>query len=222
MNEVNSIEITLPNQGFIKTWQLYLILSTLSIIILMAYQKFVMTQEVYYLIYGNQMEEYRIDDLIKFLEKLQVWSYFATPLFIWLRLAFVAFLIQLPFLLKGIELSFNEIFRITVFAFFVLLFADVFRFFYLFFLPKEMFTTDSLMITPLSITNFLNKSNYSTIAYEFLTKINVFEFFWSLVVCRGLYQTGKVKKIDSILVVISVWTGILIMQTMLNLSLSIL
>ena len=163
------------------------------------------------------MEEYRIDDLIRFIEKFQIWGYIATPLFIWLRLAFVAFLIQLPFMIKYIEIPFNEIFRITAFAFLVLLSADVVRFFYLFFLPKELITADALMMTPLAITNLLNKNNYSEITYLFLSKINVFEFFWTYIVYRELYRTGKINKIDSLLVVMSVWFGILVFIIALNL-----
>ncbi|MBZ0182877.1 MAG: hypothetical protein K8F60_10505 [Melioribacteraceae bacterium] len=217
MNETISVEPNYKNERLIETWQLYLLITVLSVIISLAYQKIIMTQEVYYSIYSSQMEEYRIDDLIRFIEKFQIWGYIATPLFIWLRLAFVAFLIQLPFMIKYIEIPFNEIFRITAFAFLVLLSADVVRFFYLFFLPKELITADALMMTPLAITNLLNKNNYSEITYLFLSKINVFEFFWTYIVYRELYRTGKINKIDSLLVVMSVWFGILVFIIALNL-----
>ncbi len=136
MNRAISNTSYYKTERLIETWQLYLLITVLSIIVSLAYQKIIMTQEVYYSIYGNQMEEYRIDDLIRFIEKFQIWGYIVTPLFIWLKLAFVAFLIQLPLMIKYIEIPFNEIFRITAFAFLALLSANVVRFFYLFFLPK--------------------------------------------------------------------------------------
>lgn len=168
------------------------------------------------------MEEYRIDDLLRVIEKFQIWGYIATPLFIWLRLAFVAFLIQLPFMIKYIEIPFNDIFRIVAFAYLVLLSADAVRFFYLFFLSKESITADALMMTPLSITNLLNRNNYSDIAYTFLSRINAFELIWGYVIYRGLYRTGKINKIDSLLVVISVWIGILVFIIAFNLFLKAL
>lgn len=222
MNDAVLLTSANKKERFIETWQLYLLITLLSLIISLAFQKFILTREVYYSLYGSQMEEYRIDDLIKFIEKFQNWGYLATPLFIWLRLAFVAFLIQLPFMIKYIEIPFNEIFRITGFAFLTTLSADVTKFFYLFFLPKESITTDTLIMTPLAITNFLNKKNYSDIAYIFLSKINVFEFIWGYVVYRGLCKTGKINKIDSLLVVLSVWVGILVLIVAFNIILKTL
>lgn len=211
MNKAISVTDNYKNERLIETWQLYLLITGLTLIISLAFQKIIMTQEVYYSLYGSQMEEYRIDDLIRFIKKFQIWGYIATPLFIWLRLAFVAFLIQLPFMIKYIEIPFNEIFRITAFAFLVMICADIVRFFYLFFLLKESITADALMMTPLAITNLLNKNNYSEIAYLFLDKINLFEFIWCYIVYRGLYRTGKINKIDSLLVVMSIWFGILVL-----------
>lgn len=222
MNEAISVTSNYKKVRFIETWQLYLLITVFSLIISFTFQKIIMTQGVYYSLYSNQMEEYRIDDLIRFIKKFEIWGYIATPLFIWLRLAFVAFLIQLPFMIKYIEIPFNEIFRITAFAFGALLTADVVRFFYLYFLPKEFITADALTMTPLSITNLLNKNNYSEVAYMFLSKINLFEFIWGYVIYRGLYHTAKISKTDSLLVVMSVWVGILVFIITLNLFLKTL
>jgi hypothetical protein len=222
MDDSISLTTKFDDARRIETWQLYLSISILSVIVAIALQKFIMTQEVYYSIYGSQMEEYRIDDFIKFTEKFQVWGYIATPLLVWLRIAFVAFLIQLPFMLKYIEIPFNEVFRIAAFAFMVMLSADIVRFFYLYFLPSESISTESLTITPLALSNLLNKTNYSDIAYTILSKINVFEFVWSYVVYRGLYRTDKINKLDSMPVVMCVWVGILVLVVAINLFLKTL
>lgn len=217
MDDIISVANNYKDTRHIETRQLYLSICIIAVIVSIAFQKFIMTQEVYYSLYGSQMEEYRIDDLIKFTEKFQVWGYIATPLLVWLRIAFVAFLIQLPFMLKYIEIPFNEVFRIAAFAFIVLLSADIVRFFYLYFLPPESITPESLTITPLALTNLLNKANYSDIAYSILSKINVFEFVWGYVVYRGLYKTGKIIKLDAMIVVLGVWIGILVLVVTINL-----
>lgn len=220
MDDIITVADNYKDTRHIETWQLYLSISILSILISIAFQKLIMTQDVYYFIYGNQMEEYRIDNLIKFTEKFQVWGCIATPLLVWLRIAFVAFLIQLPFMLKYIEIPFNEVFRIAAFAFMVMLSADIVRFFYLYFLPQESITPESLTVTPLALTNLLNRTNYSEMVYSILSKINVFEFVWGYVVYRGLYKTGKINKVDSILVVMGVWIGILVLVVAINLLLN--
>lgn len=222
MNDAVLLTSVNKKERFIETWQLYLLITLLSLIISFAFQKFILTREVYYTLYGSQMEEYRIDDLIKFIEKFKIWGYLATPLFVWLRLAFVAFLIQLPFMLRYIEIPFNEIFRITAFAFIALLAADAVRFIYLLFLPKEQYTAEALTMIPLSITNLLNRNNYNDTAYLFLSKINVFEFVWGYIIYRGLYKTGKINKIDSFLIVMSVWLGILLFMIAINLVIKML
>ena len=132
----NSIAIS-PNERkerLIETWQLYLIITVVTIIISFAFQKFIMTRDVYYTLYGKQMEDYRIDEYFNMAKRIQLWGYLVTPLFIWLRIAFVAFLVQLPLMIKYIEIPFKQIFRIAAFALLILISVNVFRFFYLYFL----------------------------------------------------------------------------------------
>jgi len=102
----NSIAIS-PNERkerLFETWQLYLLITVITILISFAFQKFIMTRDVYYTLYGKQMEDYRIDKYFNMTKRIQLWGYLATPLFIWLRIAFVAFLIQLPLMIKYIEM----------------------------------------------------------------------------------------------------------------------
>ncbi|MFA3782332.1 hypothetical protein ABRY23_04625 [Melioribacteraceae bacterium 4301-Me] len=222
MNDAVLLTSINKKERFIETWQLYILITLLTLLISIAFQKFILTREVYYNLYSSQIEEYRIDDLIKLIEKMQFWGYLATPLFIWLRLAFVSFLIQLPFLIRYIEIPFNEIFRITTFAFLALLAADAVRFFYLLFLPRDQYTAEVLTMIPLSITNLLNKNNYSDTAYLFLERINIFELIWGYIIYRGLYRTGKINKIDSLLVVMEVWAGIIVLTIAFNILLKTL
>ncbi len=206
----NTIAITKDEKDKIavKTWQMFLIITVISILISFAFQKLVITREVFYNLYGSQMEEYRIDDYISMMQKFQIWGYIATPLIVWLRIAFVAFLIQLPFMLKYIEIPFKDIFRIVTIAYFVLLASDFIRFFYLYFQPAGQITLNSLTFIPLALTNLLNKNNYSAVAYSFLSKINLFELGWCVVVYLGLVKTKKMENVDYVLIVFGVWVGI--------------
>jgi len=202
-------------ERLIETWQLYLLITISSIIVSFAFQKFIMTREVYYTLYGSQLEDYRIDDAINFMQKFQIWGYIATPFIVWLRLAFVAFLIQLPLILKFIEIPFREIFRITTLAYLIIFSADIVRFLYLYFLPSQSITAETLIFIPLSITNFLNKENYSELAFSVLSKINLFELLWGYIIYRGLYKTSKLEKIDAGLIVFGVWLGIIVLSVAL-------
>lgn len=215
----DALTITTTNENrkerLIETWQLYLIITISSVLLSFAFQKFIMTREVYYTLYGSQLEDYRIDETINFIQKFQIWGYVATPLIVWLRIAFVAFLIQLPLILKFDEIPFREIFRTASFAFLVIISLDMMRFFYLYFLPPQSITAETLTFIPLSITNLLNKENYSALAISVLSKINLFELVWGYVIYRGLYKTGKLEKIDAALIVFGVWIGIMVLSVAL-------
>lgn len=208
MSNTTAITAEESNKITVKTWQLFLIITVLSLLLSFAFQKSIMTREVFYNLYGSQMEEYRIDDYFSMMQKFQIWGYVATPLIIWLRIAFVAFLIQLPFMLKYIETPFKDIFRIVTIAYFVLLSADFVRFFYLYFKPTEQITLNSLTFAPLALTNLLNKSDYSDAVFSFLSKINLFELAWGIVVYKGLTKLKKLENIDCALIVFGVWVAI--------------
>ena len=222
MNSSIAISSNEKKERLFETWQLYLLITVITVIISFAFQKFIMTRDVYYALYGKQMEDYRIDEYFNMAKRIQLWGYLVTPLFIWLRIAFVAFLIQLPLMIKYIEIPFKEIFSITAFAFLILLSADVIRFFYLYFQQTNSITAASLTYMPLALTNLLNKNNYSDMAFGFLSKINLFEFTWGYIVYRGLYKTGKIEKIDAMLITMGVWAGILILTFALGLFLRIM
>lgn len=211
MNDTTAILENEKREDFFETWQLFLLLTVITILVSFAFQKLIMTQEVYFSLYGSQLEKYRIDDVINMTQKLQIWGILATPVLVWLRIAFVAFLIQLPFMIKFIEIPFKEIFRIVTIALFVLLLSDVTRLLYLYFQPMENITMDSLTFTPLAITNFLDKNNYSDLAFGFLSRINLFELMWGIVIYIGLIRTKKLEKIDYALIVFIVWVGIVIL-----------
>lgn len=213
MSDTISISRENKRERLIETWQLFLILALLSIIISILFQKFIMTRDVYYNLYSDQLEENRIDDIIDFTQKLQIWGYIAIPIITWLRLAFITFLLQLPLMIKFIEIPFRELFRIITFAFSIMFVGEMVRFLYLYFLPTESITLNSLTFIPLSITNFLDKSNYPDLVYSILSKINLFEFLWCYVIYAGLYKTNKLEKIDAVSIIFGVWVSLLLIVT---------
>ena len=205
MGNAAAITIDKNAKTYIKTWQLFIIITAVSLLISFAFQKLIMTKDVFYNLYGSQMEEYRIDDFIKMIQKFQVWGYIAMPLIIWLRIAIVSFLIQLPFLIMFKEISFQRIFRIVTIAYFVFMSADIIRFFYLYLQPSDKITLDLLNFMPLALTNFLDKNGYSDLSFSFLSKINIFEFIWGVVIYFKLKETKILENIDYVLIVFGVW-----------------
>ena len=210
------------NNDVINNWQLYVIITIISLVISYATQKFIMTQELYYYLFSGQMEEYRIDDFVNLVREYQIWGYLAIPLLVWLRITIVAFLIQLPFMLKFVEIPFKYFFRIIAIAYFVLLSADIIRFFVLYYQPFDQITINALNSIPFSLTAFIDKESYSQLIMASLNHINLFEFIWCIIVYYGLAKIVKIDKMDLVLIVFNVWAGILLLVFGITLILSTL
>lgn len=195
-----------------KTWQVFLLLMALNLLMYFTLQNFIMTRQVYYSLLGDRMETYRIDDYISLMEKISLWSYIAIPLLLWLKIIIVSFLIQLPLMIKYIDVPFKSIFRAVTFAGLAATAGSIFKIGYLFFLPADKISQSTLEYNPLSITNFLEKTKFSNAAWGFLSSINAIEVLWIFIVYKGLSTIGKLEKDDSALLALGVWTFIAVFQ----------
>ena len=166
------------------------------------------------------METYRIDDYVNFVKKISFWGYLAQPLLLWLKIVIVSFLIQLPLMIKYMEIPFKSIFRVVTFANLAVAAGAVIKVAYLLFLPVDKISQVTLEFNPLAITNILEKTKFSNAAWGFLSSINVFEVLWSFIVYKGLSTIGKLEKDDSALLALGVWTFIAVFQFALTTYLS--
>lgn len=195
-----------------KTWHIFLSLTILYLLIYFTLQNLIMTRQVYYSLLGSRMETYRIDDYINFVKKISIWGYLSQPLLLWLKIAVVSFLIQLPLMIRYTDIPFKSIFRVITLANLAAAASATTKIFYLFVLPVESINQRTLDFTPLSVTNFLDKTKYSAASWGFLSSLNLFEVLWILIVYYGLVNICKLKKDDSMLLVLGVWTFIAVFQ----------
>ena len=205
------IRSTALKQAFvIKTSRLLLLFFLCILAQIYFTQNFIMTSEVYSNLYSDRLEPHRVDEIVLLVKKFSIWSYALAPLFLLIQLTFVSLLIQLPLVLKFIEISFSKLFRIVSFAYIPLLLRQFVYIFWLFRLPANEINEKTLTFVPVAITNFVNASYYPKHIYSFLGNFNLFEIAWMVVVAVGLYRTKKLKKIDAALIVICVWTFIML------------
>ena len=194
MSEIVAISTSSGRTQKIKTWQMFVILCLLSTLISFLFQKLILTENLFYSLYSSQMEDYRIDQIFNFINRIQAWGYFLAPLIIYLRLMFMSLAIQLPLLIQYVDIPFRTIFRIVTVAFFAVIASDLARFIYLYSLPMNKINRETLSFIPLSLSSFLNASSYSQAAYSFLSKINIFEFLWPIWSSQGPdILTGMVR-----------------------------
>jgi hypothetical protein len=74
-------------------------------------------------------------------------------------------------------------------------------------ISKSLFT-----IQPLSLATFIIPDEYSFSAILILNQFNLFNMLWAIVLYLGLLKTGKIKKMEAFILVLSVWIFLLVAQ----------
>ena len=210
----NSIAINRneSNDYNLKNWHLFFFITCSYLIITLVTDKFIMTRETYQILLSDKMESYRIDDYYEMLKRFSIYSYLAIPLIIWIKITFIALLLQTLIMLKNIEVSFKEMFKIAAIANIPFIVLGIARITILFLTPKLNYTNELFSSTPGSITNLLRRENYNEAAYSFLSNINIYEALWILLIYFGLKRLNKIEKSDAFFITSGVWLGLTALQ----------
>ncbi len=196
----------------LKNWHLFLFVTLIYLLITLINDRFIMTKDIYHLLMSEKIESNRIDDYYEMLKRFSVYTYLALPVITWLKITFIALLLQTPLMLKNIEVSFKETFRIAAFANVPYILLGVIKLLLLFATPRSDYSSDLFTLIPGSVTNLISKESYSAVALSFLSNINVYEILWILFVFIGIARLKKLSKQDSFLLAFSVWLGLTLFQ----------
>jgi hypothetical protein len=210
----NSIAINknVSSEYDLKNWHLFFFITLFYLIITLINDKFIMTREVYGLLLSDKIESNRIDDYYEMLKRFSMYTYLVLPLITWLKITFIALLLQTPLMLKSIEVSFKETFRIAALANIPYILLGFVKLVILFLTPKSDYTSALLNSTPGSITNLISRGSYSPVAYSFLNNINIYEVLWILIVFYGLTKLKRMDRTDSFIIAFSIWLGLTLFQ----------
>jgi hypothetical protein len=195
------------------TWQLFGLLVVASAVLAWAENEFVMTPEVYRNILGSQLGAERIDAQIDMLSRFRGWSYLTIPGMLWLRVAFIALLVQMFCLLGTIEIRFGRLFRIAAIAFISNLVGSANRLVWLVRQEPSAIDAASLGVMPGSIAAFfLETPSGASGFYTVLSQANVFELGWVGLMVLGLTGTRRVGTTGAVLVTGGVWALVTFLQ----------
>lgn len=196
----------------IKTWHLFVVIAVLNLLTLFILNQFIFTKEVYYSLLSSRMEVSRIDDYFSLINKFRLWGYVLAPLVLWLKITIVALLIQLPLMIKFIEVPFKQIFRTVAWANVSMIFLAAVQIIYFLNIPSSQFTQSTMSFIPLSLIDLFKNLHLTAAARGVIKSINLFELMWIIIVYKGLSDTKKLEKIDAAIIAFSVWIGIVIFQ----------
>ncbi len=196
----------------LKGWHLFLLLVACEALLTWFYQSQILTREVYHTLLQAQLDAQRIDALFDLLQRMSLWGFAAIPLIIGLRIMLVASLLQLPLVLRFIDIPFRQLFRIVAAASLLFILLEGVRLLRLSGIPAEQLTQADLNWMPLALTSLLQLEMATASVQGFFSHFNLFEIGWLALLYIGLSQTGQLRKRDAGLVVLVMWTVVVLFQ----------
>ncbi len=196
----------------LKGWHLFLLLVACEALLTWFYQSQILTREVYHSLLQAQLDAQRIDALFDLLQRMSLWGFAAIPLIIGLRIMLVASLLQLPLVLRFIDIPFRQLFRIVAAASLLFILLEGVRLLRLSGIPAEQLTQANLNWMPLALTSLLRLEVATASVQGFFSHFNLFEIGWLALLYFGLSRTGQLRKRDAGLVVLVMWTVVVLFQ----------
>ena len=134
------------------------------------------------------------------------------PLVMLVKISINSLILQLPLLIKNIEIPFKKMFRILLLASIMLTFGQLVQYIWIYFTPIENITREQLVVNPLSLAAIVGIENFPSSSVHVFKQCNLFEILWSICVYLGLLSTNKIKNNDAAVLVLSTWTVLLFIQ----------
>jgi hypothetical protein len=177
-------------------------------------REFILTHEVYYNLYRHTVAPHRIEEYIRMIEGLSTWSYLLAPVLLLLQIALITLLIQLPLLLKFIDVPFSHLMHISSMAHFPLCLLGLSKSLLLKGIPITLIAEKHFTYTPLAITHFIDCEQTSPVLFAFLGNINLFTLAWLISLILGLVLSAKICIRIALTAVLVTWTTLLSFQYM--------
>jgi len=193
---------------------IFIFASLLYILISVFINEFIISSELYYNTYADQLSIDRINKLIHLKDKWEWTGYALIPVILFIKLLLITLSIEIGVILLDYKVSFSQIFRVVLIAELVLIIANIVRNTFLFFLDFD--TLDEIYnFYPLSILNLTNSKSVNIWLVYPLKLANVFTIIYFIVLTNGLSFILRKKPARVLLFSVSTYGLCLLVWTML-------
>lgn len=193
-------------------WHMFVYLAVVNFLVAFMAHELIFTEELYRAIYADQMELARIDKFVDIVHRFSFWSMLALPLVMLIKFTVITFLLQIPLLLKFIEVGFKYLFRWVMLASLSLTAGQVLQFLIIYFLPIDQLTPLVFKIKTLSVGSMINPAGLPDYSIFLFNQLNVFEIIWTIIIYTGLVKSNKIAKSDAVLLTVFCWVVMLLLQ----------
>jgi hypothetical protein len=189
----------------------FIFLCLSSIALTYAGKTLLISEDLYFQFFGDQLSYERIAQIISKQEKWEWTSYVFVPIYYVVKIFLVGICIYIGTTIIAIDISFKKICQLALLAEAVFLIPGIFKLFWFIFIQTNYTLSDIQTFYPLSILNFFDPYSLDVWLIYPLQLINIFEVAYSLILAYGLFlvtQTSYMKMLS--LIVCTYGTGLFI------------
>lgn len=182
---------------------MYVIILAVTLIISYVFNEILITKDVFYNTYQDQLSFSRIDEIFDSQLKYSWIVYVFIPVWLLIKNFIVSICLQTGLLIKSIKLSFFTTMKIALTAEIVFLLPQLLKLCWFLFIKTEFTLNDIQHFYPLSALNLFKFENLSSLLiYPFQT-FNVFEILYWILLAGGIKQALDIDINKGITIVFS-------------------
>jgi hypothetical protein len=163
-------------------------LCLLSIAITYSVRSLLITEDLYFELFRDQLSYERILEIIYINEKWEWLSYVVIPFYHLIKIFLAGGCIYVGSIIIGLDFSFKKIFHVALLAEAVFLIPGIFRLCWFIFIETQYTLSDIQWFYPLSLLNFFDPGSLELWFIYPLQLMNIFEVLYWLILAYGLYQ----------------------------------
>ena len=203
--------------GFNK-WIFFFVLCLFYSLNTFVFNEVLITKEIYYQTFGEQVALDRIDELFEFREKWKWIGYVIVPLMLLFKISLVAVSLNIGTLFAGYKIGYKKLFQIAMIAETVFLTGALSKTLYLVLFKEVRVMQDIQYFYPFSLLGFFDDPQKTIERYLIypLQTINLYEITYFLSLALGLHWVlKKPYKTTFVLTVASYGIGLLIWMVLI-------
>lgn len=172
----------------LNNWYLLVSLISMTSLLAYAFSHLLLTRDIYYNSFQDQLDNTRIDELFDLRTKYEWIGYSFIPIWLLFKNFLISLCLQVGLLLSNAKVKFSDTFRIALTAEFIFLVPQIIRFCWFLIFKTDYTLTDIQQFYPLSALNLFKIENLSTLLLYPLQTFNLFEVLYWVLLAGGIKQ----------------------------------
>lgn len=169
----------------------FVFLCLLSGVVTYAFKSLVITEDLYFTFFGDQLSYEQISEIIYTNRKWEWLSYAIIPFYYLVKIFLAGVCIYIGTIIAGTGISFKKIFQVALLAEGIFLVPAVLKLCWFIFIQTDYTLSDIQFFYPLSALNFFDPGSLEAWLIYPLQAVNIFEFLYLLILAYGLFLIRK-------------------------------